>query len=176
MQIKAESGHRTTCSSLPVMMMISRNKIETKLGANQLIFDTVSLLVFQPVFSSSSSSLLSLLSLPRKQITFPHQLYRHPHALTSFLLRYSRSSHVIIVVSDYLPASRQLNKSPKTGIFKSSYFTFHFKCASLARDAIYMLILPFPSPPHHTTHSTHYLLRLSCQLLCTRMQCVYLFW
>lgn len=174
MQIKAESGHRTTCSSLPVM--ISRNKIETKLGANQLIFDTVLLLVFQPVFSSSSSSLLSLLSLPRKQITFPHQLYRHPHALTSFLLRYSRSSHVIIVVSDYLPASRQLNKSPKTGIFKSSYFTFHFKCASLARDAIYMLILPFPSPPHHTTHSTHYLLRLSCQLLCTRMQCVYLFW
>lgn len=52
---------------------------------------------------------------------------------------------VFFTSSSSLTICRHHRASPKTGIFKSSYFTFHFKCTSLARDAIYMLILPFPS-------------------------------
>lgn len=120
------------------MMMISR-KLKRSWVPISWFFDTVLLLVFQPVFFVII--IIVAVFIAKKANNIPVLALSSSNSLPDVVKIFK----VFFTSSSSLTICRHHRASPKTGIFKSSYFTFHFKCTSLARDAIYMLILPFPS-------------------------------
>lgn len=117
-----------------------QSKIETKLGANQLIFRYSLITCLSTCFFFVIIIIVAVF-IAKKANNIPVLALSSSNSLPDVVKIFK----VFFTSSSSLTICRHHRASPETGIFKSSYFTFHFKCTSLARDAIYMLILPFPS-------------------------------